>query len=254
MPTNGKNILTVKIINSNKNRILILGGSSDIGIELINFFLNNNYIVDSHYNENSLELKKIQKKNSNLKLIRINFDKVDSKNYEKVIKKFFDNNYSSYINLIGYTDNLSFENTNLSSLSKSLKINFLIPFFITQFIVKKMLKRKFGRILNISSIGVKFGGGANNFNYSLSKYNLEFMPSIYKKWAKSNVFINCIRLGVFNTKIHKRIKNKNINKRINLIPIKRMGKSYELIPLINYIISEENSFLTGEVINFSGGE
>ena len=80
------------------------------------------------------------------------------------------------------------------------------------------------------------------------------MPAIYKKWAKSNVFINCIRLGVFNTKIHKRIKNKNINKRINLIPIKRMGKSYELIPLINYIISEENSFLTGEVINFSGGE
>ena len=149
---------------------------------------------------------------------------------------------------------MSFENTNLSSLSKSLKINFLIPFFITQFIVKKMLKKKFGRILNISSIGVKFGGGTNNFNYSLSKYNLEFMPSIYKKWAKSNVFINCIRLGVINTKIHKRIKNKNINKRINLIPIKRMGKSYELIPLINYIISEENSFLTGEVINFSGGE
>lgn len=254
MPTNGKNILTVKMSNSNNNRILILGGSSDIGIELINFFLNKNYLVDSHYNKNSLELKKIQKKNSNLKLIRINFDKVDSKNYEKVIKKFFNNNYTSYINLIGYTDNLSFENTNLSSLSKSLKINFLIPFFITQFIVKKMLKKKFGRILNISSIGVKFGGGANNFNYSLSKYNLEFMPAIYKKWAKSNVFINCIRLGVFNTKIHKRIKNKNINKRINLIPIKRMGKSYELIPLINYIISEENSFLTGEVINFSGGE
>ncbi len=254
MPTNGKNILTVKMSNSNNNRILILGGSSDIGIELINFFLNKNYLVDSHYNKNSLELKKIQKKNSNLKLIRVNFDKVDSKNYEKVIKKFFNYNYTSYINLIGYTDNLSFENTNLSSLSKSLKINFLIPFFITQFIVKKMLKKKFGRILNISSIGVKFGGGANNYNYSLSKYNLEFMPAIYKKWAKSNVFINCIRLGVFNTKIHKRIKNKNINKRINLIPIKRMGKSYELIPLINYIISEENSFLTGEVINFSGGE
>ena len=45
-----------------KHRILILGGSSDIGIELINFFLNNNYLVDSHYNENSLKLKKIQKK------------------------------------------------------------------------------------------------------------------------------------------------------------------------------------------------
>ena len=62
MPTNGKNILTVKMSNSNKNRILILGGSSDIGIELINFFLNNNYLVDSHYNENSLELKKNSKK------------------------------------------------------------------------------------------------------------------------------------------------------------------------------------------------
>ena len=49
-------------------------------------------------------------------------------------------------------------------------------------------------------------------------------------------------------------RNKNISERINLIPINRAGKVYELIPLINYIISEENSFLTGEVINFSGGE
>ena len=98
MLTNGKSIL-IEMRNL-KHRILILGGSSDIGIELINFFLNNNYLVDSHYNENSLKLKKIQKKNSNLKLIRINFDKVDSKNYEKVIKKFFNNNYTSYINFI----------------------------------------------------------------------------------------------------------------------------------------------------------
>ena len=50
-----------------------------------------------------------------------------------------------------------------------------------------MLKNKWGRILNSSSIGTKFGGGIKSFNYSLSKHLLEFIPGIYKKWSKKNV-------------------------------------------------------------------
>ena len=56
-----------------------------------------------------------------------------------------------------------------------------------------MAKKKWGRILNCSSIGIKFGGGFNSFNYSLSKHSLEFMPNNYKHWAKKNVFINLFK-------------------------------------------------------------
>jgi 3-oxoacyl-[acyl-carrier protein] reductase len=235
-------------------RILVLGGSSDIAINIINHYLKNGYIVDAHFNSNSKHLEKLKKKNKNLNLIKLNFSKLNDNNYIKIINKKFSFNYSAYINLIGYIDNKHFDEINIKDLYNSLHINFVIPFFIMKFVIPKMLQQKFGRIINISSIGVKFGGSKQNFNYALSKYNLEFIPSVYKDWAKKNVLINCIRLGVFDTKMHKRIINKNMKKRINLIPIKRMGKPKEVVNLIDYLLSDKNSYLTGEIITLSGGE
>lgn len=235
-------------------RILVLGGSSDIAINIINHYLKNGYIVDAHFNSNSKYLEKLKKKNRNLNLIKLNFSKLNDKNYIKIINKKFNYNYSAYINLIGYIDNKHFDEVNIKDLYSSLHINFVIPFFIMKFVIPKMLQQKFGRIINISSIGVKFGGSKQNFNYALSKYNLEFIPSVYKDWAKKNVLINCIRLGVFDTKMHKRIKNKNMKERINLIPIKRIGKPKEVVNLIDYLLSDKNSYLTGEIISLSGGE
>ena len=117
-----------------------------------------------------------------------------------------------------------------------------------------MLKKKWGRIVQTSSIGVKFGGGKNTFNYSLSKKLNEFIPSDYKDWAKNNVLINVLKIGVTNTKIHKKILNKNIKKRINLIPINRMAEPVEIANYIEFLLSEKNSYITGEVVTISGGE
>ena len=103
-------------------------------------------------------------------------------------------------------NNIGFENTDLKSILKSLIANALLSTLIEKIAVKKMLQQKWGRILNCSSIGIKFGGGTNSYNYSLSKHCLEFIPNSYKKWAKKNVFINNLRIGVTNTKIHKRMK------------------------------------------------
>ena len=118
-----------------------------------------------------------------------------------------------------------------------------------------MKKRKYGRILNGSSIGVKFGGGKNTFNYSFAKHCMEFIPNSYKEWAKSNILINNIRIGVTKTKIHNNIKkNLSMKKRLNLIPAKRMAEPSEIANYIVYLISEKNTFMTGQTVTVSGGE
>jgi NAD(P)-dependent dehydrogenase (short-subunit alcohol dehydrogenase family) len=116
-----------------------------------------------------------------------------------------------------------------------------------------MLKNKWGRILNCSGIGVKFGGGKYNYNYSLSQHCKEFIPSVFKQWAASNVFINNIRIGVTDTKLHKKIK-KNMNERVKLIPIKRMASPKEMASYITSISNEKNTYMTGQTISVSGGE
>ena len=119
----------------------------------------------------------------------------------------------------------------------------------------KMLKYKYGRIINCSSIGVKYGGGTNSFNYSFSKHSSEFIPNVYKFWAKKNVLINNLRIGLTNTKIHKKnYKKKVLSKRINLVPMQRMASTEEIADFIIKIIDEKNSYMTGQTLSVSGGE
>ena len=232
-------------------KILILGASSDIGVELTKIFLKNNWKVLAHYNLNSLNLKKI--KNKKLKLFKLNFlNNIET--IEKIIGFLKYEKVDSFINLTGHIDNNTFYNFSINQLVNTMKINTIIPYYIIQKIIKNMLKYKFGRILLTSSIGVKYGGGKTTFNYSLSKKANQFIPGEYKNWATKNVLINSLIIGVTNTKIHKKISKKNLNKRKKLIPIKRFASTIEISKYMFYLLSEENTFITGENLSISGGE
>ena len=117
-----------------------------------------------------------------------------------------------------------------------------------------MNKKKFGRILLSSSTGVKFGGGKTTGLYSLTKYMNEFFFSNYKDYYKKNILINALRIGVTNTKIHKNVKGKNMKKRVDLIPIRRMATIYEVAEYIYFLCSDKNTLITNQVVNISGGE
>ena len=173
-----------------------------------------------------------------------------------MIRKKFNKKYDSVINLVGYVDNKGFENTNLNSILQSITTNALLPILIEKILVRKMLSQRWGRILNCSSIGVKFGGGVNSYNYSLSKHCLEFIPNIYKNWAKRNVFINNLRIGSTNTKLHRKMKRTKLmlKNRIKLIPANRMAEPKEISTYIVSLVTENNSYMTGQTLTISGGE
>lgn len=240
-----------KQIKEDNHKILILGASSDIGVKVVNLFLKNNWNVDAHYFKNKSQLSKIKTKR--LKIINANFKNFNIQKKDIIFKKF-SSNYSSIVNLIGFIDNKSFENTSISNTLDSIKINSLIPFFIFRKYLNKMKINNFGRFLNASSIGVKYGGGKNTFNYSLSKHLLEFFPSNFKELVKFNILINTLRIGLTDTKIHSKINKKNLKKRISMVPMKRMAQPDEIAKLIYYLSSSENTYITNEVISISGGE
>ncbi len=231
-----------------RKKVLILGGSSDIGLELVKIYLKKKtYNLDLHYNSN---LKNIKIFKNKCNLIKAD---LSSKFYKKILKKF-DNDYDIIINLVGYISGRSFEEFNLQTLEKTLRTNSHVPMLVIRKSLKKMIKNKWGRIVNSSSIGVKFGGGKNNYEYSLAKHLNEFIPSYIRNLANKNIFFNTIKIGLTNTKIHKKISNKNILKRTNLVPVKKMASAKNIASYIYYISSEENEFITNEIINITGGE
>tara|TARA_B100000787_G_scaffold165376_1_gene149181 strand:- start:5246 stop:5944 length:699 start_codon:yes stop_codon:yes gene_type:complete len=231
-----------------KQKVLILGGSSDIGLELAKKFLDKKtYNVDLHYQSNSTTIKNLKNR---CKLIKADLSILSS---QSIIKKF-DNNYDIIVNLVGYISGKSFEKFTIKSIEKTLRINSFIPMLIIRKSLNKMIKKKWGRIINSSSVGVKFGGGNQTFEYSLSKHLNEFIPSYFKKIASKNILYNTIKIGLTNTKIHKKIPNKNLFKRTQLLPIKKMATPKDISNYIYYIASNENQFITNEVINITGGE
>ena len=174
-------------------------------IFLLPLLLQLKWKVTAHFHKNKKRLEILKKSSKNLNFVQLDFKPHKYSNIEKLIIKKFSGRYDSVINLIGYVDNVGFQKTSFKNIWQSLAVNAIFPILIEKKLVKRMVSQKWGRILNCSSIGIKFGGGFNSYNYSLSKHCLEFIPGIYKNWAKRNVFINNLRIGVTNTKIHKKI-------------------------------------------------
>jgi 3-oxoacyl-[acyl-carrier protein] reductase len=120
--------------------------------------------------------------------------------------------------------------------------------------VNMMIKKKYGRIINTSSIVVKFGGEKNTFSYSLSKHINEFIPGFYKAISSKNIFYNVLRIGLIDTKVHKKIKSKNMLQRIKMIPVKKIAKPLDIANYIKFLCMENNNFITNEIVNINGGE
>ena len=115
-----------------KKRVLILGGSSDIGMEVVKFFLKLNWSVEAHFSKNKKKLEILQKRQKNLKIIKYDFAAYKNKNFERLLKKKFDGNFDSFINLIGYTDNKSFESTNFQDIFKNIEYKYNSSYFDTK--------------------------------------------------------------------------------------------------------------------------
>ena len=156
--------------------------------------------------------------------------------------------------MAGYFKSTTFENFKIKDLIDHISANSFANLLFMKIVLKGMKKKKWGRVVNTSSIGTKFGGGNKSFCYSLSKFNNEFFPSFYKGLYSSNIMINTLQIGVVKTKMHKKLPNKNMKKRINLIPIKRIIEKIEVSNYIYFLCTEENTSLTGQTLNISGGE
>lgn len=233
----------------NNKKIFILGASSDIGFETVNKFLKEGWIVYAHYNSNKKKLQKI--KSPNLKLIHINLK--DIKKFEKILKNKKFDEIDSFISLTGLIVPTNFFKINFKSFIDQICVNYFSNILVMQRILPLMLKRKFGRILLSSSVGVKFGGGNNSLIYSLTKYMNEFFFSVYKNFSSRNILINTLRIGVTDTKIHKKKKN-NLKQRVKLIPIKRMASVLEVAEYLYFYGSEQNTLSTNSIIEITGGE
>ena len=134
-----------------------------------------------------------------------------------------------------------------------LNINLNSTFNILKLITKGMVKRKYGRIINISSV-VGATGGAGQVNYAASKAGLiGLTKSLSQELATRNITVNCIAPGFIETPMTEKLDDNRKNIIINSIPANRIGTPKDLSSAVIFLASQESSYITGQTIHINGG-
>lgn len=138
---------------------------------------------------------------------------------------------------------------------QTFELNVHAPFVLAQGAFAHMLGHGGGRIVNISSIGVKFGGSPTSLHYSAAKAALESLTvGLSKAGAPHGILVNTIRPGVTATPSWASTPDDALDQRIALIPLKRAGTPEEIASMIVYLLSPSATFITGQMFAVSGGE
>ena len=137
--------------------------------------------------------------------------------------------------------------------SKVIDINLTSTFLMSKFAIKKMLKNKSGKIINITSV-VGHTGNIGQANYTASKAGIVAMSkSLAIEYAKKNINVNCISPGFINTAMTDKIDEKFKESIISKIPANRLGKPEDVANAVFFFASSSSDYINGETIHVNGG-
>ncbi|PAE30343.1 oxidoreductase [Paenibacillus sp. 7884-2] len=172
---------------------------------------------------------------------------------EKVLAEF--GRIDILINNAGISQKVTVEDMTLEDMTKVFNVNMFGLFLCTQAVLKQMKKQKFGRIVSLSSVSAKRGGGVfGGAHYSASKAAvLGFSKNLAREVATDGITVNCVAPGLVNTEIWKSLPAEDARKVIDGIPVGRPGETDEIASTITFLVSDEASYITGEDIDINGG-
>ena len=221
------------------------------------FLLKNGYNIAINYRKENedLEITKKEIEKYNVKCLAVkgdvsNFD--DAQNMvEEIINQF--ENIDVLVNNAGITKDMLIMRMKKEDFEQVIDVNLVGTFNITKNVVPYMMKKRDGRIINISSV-VGISGNAGQTNYSASKAGIiGFTKSLAKEIGSRNILVNAVAPGFIKTEMTESLPEEvkeNINK---IIPIKRMGNVRDVANVVKFLASEDSSYITGQVINIDGG-
>jgi len=236
----------------NKN-IIVTGASGGIGNSIIKKL----YEAGANILASGTKIEKLENLKQQFEKIKIiNFDISQTKK----IEEFIDNatnelggNLDCIINNAGITqDNLAIR-MSLDEWQKVININLTSTFLMSKFAIKKMLKNKSGKIVNITSV-VGHTGNLGQSNYTASKAGIIAMSkSLAIEYAKKNININCISPGFIKTAMTDKIDEKFKEIIISKIPSARLGEADDIANAVLFLSSNQSSYINGETLHVNGG-
>ena len=239
--------------NLEKKNIIVTGASGGIGNAIIKKLseVGANILASGTRIE---KLEELKKNFEGLKILKFDISQSDK------IEEFIENatnelggNLDGIVNNAGITqDNLAIR-MSLDEWQKVININLTSTFLISKFAIKKMLKNKSGKIVNITSV-VGHTGNLGQANYTASKAGIVAMSkSLAIEYAKKNININCISPGFIKTAMTDKIDDKFKEVIVSKIPSARLGEPDDIANAVLFLSSDQSNYINGETLHVNGG-
>ena len=246
--------MTMNNFDLKNKTAVITGGAQGFGLNIAKKFL----ISGAKVNIWDIDRKQLNKAIKKLNNSNLSFNVVDVTNYSNVVRAVKKITKKSKIDILINSAGITGPTTQLwkykiKDWKKIIEINLNGTFNCCKSIVPYMIKNKYGRIVNISSVSGK-DGNANASAYSSSKAGvLALTKSLGKELAKYNIAVNAITPAGAKTRILDQMTKKHVNQMLSKVPRGRFLELNELSSMVCWLSSEENSFSTAAVFDISGG-
>ena len=236
----------------NKN-VIVTGASGGIGNSIIKklYEYGANILASGTKIE---KLEKLKKEYNSIKILKFDISRSEEiENFIENASHELGGNLDCIVNNAGITqDNLAIR-MNLDEWKKVIDVNLTSTFLMSKFSIKKMIKNKKGKIINITSV-VGHTGNLGQANYTASKAGIVAMSkSLAIEYARKNININCISPGFIQTEMTDKIDDKFKEVILSKIPSSRLGQPEDIANAVLFLASNQSDYINGETLHVNGG-
>lgn len=235
----------------------ITGATRGIGRAIALELANEGYNIALNYRTENEALETLKKEISELGVecypVQGDVSKAeDSERMTKEIIEYFEQ-IDVLVNNAGITKDKLIQRMKEEEFTDVINVNLVGTFNITKNVIKYMTKKRYGKIINISSV-VGISGNAGQSNYAASKAGIiGFTKSIAKELASRNITANAVAPGFIQTDMTNVLKDEVKEAIESTIPLKRLGTAEDVAKVVKFLASDDSNYITGQVINVDGG-
>ena len=232
--------------------VLITGGSRGIGRAMVELFSSNGYLVAFTYKNSEKEAKSLAESTGALAIRADSAIEADVKSAVQTVLDSY-GKIDCLINNAGVSSFSLFTDLTLDQWNEMLSVNLTGAFIYSKEVIPGMVRRKQGRIINISSMwGIV--GSSCEVHYSTVKAGLIGMTkALAKELGPSGITVNAIAPGMIDTEMNAHLSAEDIEAIKNETPLVKIGQPFDVANAAFFLASDAASFITGEVMNLSGG-
>lgn len=236
---------------------LITGGTRGIGKEIALTLAKEGYDIALNYRSENEELSKLKQEieANNVKCLTVKGDVSCFEDCEQFVKQTIQEfgKIDVLVNNAGITKDTLLARMKKEDFEQVINVNLIGTFNVTKNVISYMMKARYGRIINISSV-VGICGNAGQTNYSASKAGIiGFTKSLAKEVASRNILVNAIAPGFIQTNMTDVLKEEIKQEIAKNIPLQRMGEAKDVANVVKFLASRDSSYITGQVIHVDGG-